>query len=303
MKQPISLTSLRTFEAVARLRSMSKAAGELGVTQGAVSRSIQVLEEDIDAALFKRTRPALSLTEAGEALYAEVMQGFRRFENGVRRVQALQQSGRLALDVLPTFAIRFLIPRLPHLRALYPDMEFDLTVSEKTIDFEVDAVDIAIRYGADGQWPDLGRVRLMEEELVLVCAPGVRAIYGQEFQPGMLEPHMLLRHTTRTEAWCEWFVAAGIEPIEPTGLGLEHFIMVIEAAAAGLGFALLPRFMIHRELASGALVIASMPILRRSQGYHILFSQDRRFDTRIAAFVRWLRSEVHQNDIAAATPA
>lgn len=303
MKLSFSLTSLRTFEAVARLRSMSKAADELAVTQGAVSRSIQVLEEDLGAVLFKRTRPFLTRTDAGDALYAEVKLGFERLENGVRRVQALQESGRLAIDVLPTFAIRFLIPRLSRLRALLPALDVDLTVSEKTIDFDIDPVDISIRYGLDLQWPDKGRVRLMQEELVLVCAPGLLASYGNDFSPRMIDPKLLLRHMTRSGAWEDWFAAAQLEPVEPAGLGLEHFIMVIEAAVSELGFALLPRFMIQSELSAGTLVIASMPILRRPQGYYVLFAPERRFDTRIAAFVRWLRSEVHQHDIAATTPS
>lgn len=203
-----SLASLRAFETVARLRSMSRAAEELGVTQGAVSRAIQALEKDLGTLLFRRSRPLLQLTEAGEVLRVDVKRGFERLSAGVERVRELGQSGRLAIDVLPTFAIRFLIPRLPRLQALHPEFDVDLTVSERMVDFDVDPIDIAIRYGMDGQWPHAGSTRLMEEELVFVCAPAVRGRYGA-LTPDMLEPQLLLRHTTRPETWPEWFAAAG----------------------------------------------------------------------------------------------
>lgn len=293
----LSLSALRTFEAVARLRSMSQASRELHITQGAVSRAIQVLEKELGAVLFRRTKPLLSMTEAGNLLYAEVRQGFQRFEHGIRSVQLLQQPGRLIIDSLPTFAIRFLIPRLPRLRQVHPDMGFDLTVSEKVVDFENENIDIAIRYGLEEQWSELGRVRIMEEELVLACAPHTLRSFDKEFQLFMLEPRMLLRHTTREEVWREWFMVAGVPYVEPQGLGLEHFIMVIEAAVAGMGFALLPRFMIQRELAAKTLVIAAAPFLRRAQGYHVLFAAESRFDQRILTFVRWLSAEVRQNDL------
>src|SRR5690606_10908813 len=125
--------TLRTFEAVARLRSMSRAAVELGVTQGAVSRAVQTLEADLGAVLFRRSRPHLQLTEAGTLLHADVRAGFRCLNAGVRRVLTMGGKGRLAIDVLPTFAIRFLIPRLPGLTERHPDIEVDLTVSERVI--------------------------------------------------------------------------------------------------------------------------------------------------------------------------
>lgn len=275
---------------------MSRAAEELDVTQGAVSRAIQALEKDLGTLLFRRSRPLLQLTEAGEVLHVDVKRGFERLSAGVKRVRELGQSGRLAIDVLPTFAIRFLIPRLPRLQALHPEFDVDLTVSERAVDFDVDPIDIAIRYGMDGQWPHAGSTRLMEEELVFVCAPAVRGRYGA-LTPDMLEPQLLLRHTTRPETWPEWFAAAGLESVEPRGLGLEHFFMVIEAAIAGMGFALLPRFMIQRELEDGSLIVACAPILRRRQGYHVLFSPERRFDTRVVAIVRWLRAEIHRDSL------
>ncbi|MBM9593027.1 LysR substrate-binding domain-containing protein [Roseitranquillus sediminis] len=297
----VSLPALRTFEAVARVRSMSGAAAELGVTQSAVSRSIQILEEALGTSLFRRSRPLLSLTEAGELLYGDVRLAFDRLDSGIGRVRALHASGRLIVDVLPTFAIRFLIPRLGTLRQASPNLEVDVTISESRVDFATGSIDVAIRYGLDHQWKNAVSARLMGEEMVLVCAPSLRRLYGEDLDPGSLAPAMLLRHTTRIEAWDEWFAAAGIEPVKPSGLGLEHYIMVIEAAVAGLGFALLPRFMIQRELSGGSLVVASMPILRRRQGYYLLHAEAQRGDERVVAFETWLRGEIHRSEIACAT--
>ncbi len=282
---------------------MSGAAAELGVTQSAVSRSIHILEEALETALFRRSRPLLSLTEAGELLYGDVRLAFDRLGSGIGRVRALQTSGRLIVDVLPTFAIRFLIPRLGTLRQASPRLEVDLTISESRVDFATDSIDVAIRYGLEHQWPNARATRLMGEEMVLVCAPTLRRLYDEDLDPGSLSPGMLLRHTTRIDAWDEWFAAAGAELVKPSGLGLEHYIMVIEAAVAGLGFALLPRFMAQRELTDGSLVVASMPILRRRQGYYLLCAEERHRDERVVAFETWLRGEIHRNEIANATPS
>lgn len=294
-----SLSTLRTFEGVARLRSMSRAAAELGVTQGAVSRAIQSLEAELGSILFRRSRPYLELTKAGELLYVDVRAGFKSLHAGVRRVQTLNDAGRLAIDVLPTFAIRFLIPRLPRLSQRHPVVEVDLTVSERTIDFEVDPVDLAIRYGRENQWPGAASVHLMQEELVLVAAPRLLGEAGH-FEPAQLQASSLLRHTTRRDAWAEFLAASGLPPMEPSGLGLEHFFMVIEAAVAGMGFALLPRFMIQRELGDGSLAVAPLPALLRPQGYHLLYQEGRRFEGRIALVAQWLHDEIEQEKRVAA---
>lgn len=290
-----SLATLRTFEAVARLRSMSRAAVELGVTQGAVSRAIQTLEGELGAILFRRTRPYLHLTQASELLYGDVRDGFKSMHAGVRRVRNLTDTGRLAIDVLPTFAIRFLIPRLPGLTQQFPDIEVDLTVSERAIDFGVDNVDIAIRYGLEDQWPGAQTAHLMQEELILVCAPR-RLGPGRQFETGLLHPRTLLRHTTRPNAWAEFLALANLPPVEPAGLGLEHFFMVIEAAVLDMGFALLPRFMIRRELSEGSLMAVPMPALLRPQGYFMLYQEGRPFEGRIALIADWLRAEVVRDE-------
>jgi LysR family glycine cleavage system transcriptional activator len=287
-----SLSGLRSFEATARHASMTKAAEELGVTQGAISRAVQALEADLGCPLLRRSRPKLFLTEIGHLLYSEINHSFDRVAVVIGRVREQQRGGQLAINSLPTFAARYLIPRLPRFQARHPEMQVDLTTSENRIDFAVESIDVAIRYGL-GNWSQTASMRLMDEELVAVCAPELLARHGGELGPGTIDPRQLLRHTTRMAAWDEWLKAAGADAsVEPRGPGFEHFFMVIEAAVSGMGFALLPRFLIARELADGSLVIASHQELRRQQAYYLLFATERRFDPKIVALIRWLKDEV-----------
>jgi LysR family transcriptional regulator, glycine cleavage system transcriptional activator len=287
-----SLSALRSFEATARHASMTKAAEELGVTQGAISRAVQALEADLGCPLLRRSRPKLGLTETGHLLYSEISHSFDRMAVVIRRLREQQRGGQLAINSLPTFAARWLIPRLPRFQALNPDMQIDLSTSENRIDFAVESIDVAIRYGL-GNWSQTASLRLMDEELAAVGAPALVAEYGGELVAATADPARLLRHTTRLAVWDEWLKAGGADPtIEPTGPGFEHFFMVIEAAVAGIGFALLPIFLIERELAEGALAIASPRRLRRQQAYYLLFATERRFDPKIVALIRWLKDEI-----------
>jgi LysR family glycine cleavage system transcriptional activator len=287
-----SLSALRSFEATARLGSMTKAAEELSVTQGAISRAVQALETELGCPLLLRSRPKLHLTETGHLLYSEINHSFDRVAVVIRRLREQQRGGQLAINSLPTFAARYLIPRLPRFQAQHPDLQIDLTTSENRIDFAVESIDVAIRYGL-GNWSQTASLRLMDEELVAVASPELLARHGGELSPGTIKSSKLLRHTTRLAVWDEWLRAGGADgPIELTGPGFEHFFMVIEAAVAGMGFALLPLFMIERELREGTLVIASHHRLRRQQAYYLLFAAERRFDPKIVALIRWLKDEV-----------
>ncbi|WP_210496888.1 LysR substrate-binding domain-containing protein [Microvirga antarctica] len=295
MSQMPSLAGLKSFEAAARNKSMTKAAAELNVTQGAISRAIGSLQADLGFPLFSRTRPVLELTPLGETVFAELQYSFDRIKNVLARIQNEQNGRALHINVLPTFALRLLIPRLPRFREQYPDMQVDVVVGEQAIDFAAGPVDVAIRYGT-GDWPRTKSYRILDEELIVVCAPWLLEERA-EIDPTQLRPGQLIRHTTRLMAWSEWFESLNVTPPIPAGLGFEHFFMVIEAATVGIGFALLPRFLIRKELADGALVVASPHTLRREQGYFFLCSQERLLDPKIVAFRQWLHAELQDPDI------
>jgi LysR family glycine cleavage system transcriptional activator len=287
-----SLAGLRSFEAAVRLGSMTKAATELQVTQSAVSRAIRTLQAELGFPLGAKTKPALELSPLGETVFAELHYSFDRIKKLVERLKDEENSRSLRINVLPTFGLRLLIPRLPDFKARYPDMQIDIVVGEGPIDFGTDRVDVGIRYGR-GDWPRTKSYRILEEELIVVCSPAL--LKEGEIDPAQLRSDRMIRHTTRLEAWGEWFESLHLAPRQATGLGFEHFFMVIEAAVVGIGYALLPRFLIREELAEGTLVVASSHTLRREQGYFLMCSPERQSDPRVLAFRRWLHQQL-QNE-------
>jgi LysR family glycine cleavage system transcriptional activator len=260
---------------------MTKAAEELNVTQGAISRAIRGLQSDLGFPLLARTKPILELTTAGERVFAELHYSFDRIRKILGHLRGEEESRALRIDVLPTFGLRLLIPRLPRFREQYPDLQIDVVVGEGQIDFTEDRADVGIRYGR-GDWPRTKNYRIMDEELIVVCAPRLMG-RQDELDPTKLRPDQMIRHTTR------------VAPRDATGLGFEHFFMVIEAAIVGIGYALLPRFLIRKELSEGSLVVASSHSLRREHGYFLVCSPERQLDRRVLAFRRWLQEEL-QND-------
>jgi LysR family glycine cleavage system transcriptional activator len=286
------LAGLRSFEAAARHKSMTRAAAELNVTQGAISRSIRALQSELGFPLLAQSKPSLQLTPLGEAMFAELTYSFDRIRKVLGRLRNEERERTLRIDVLPTFGLRLLIPRLPEFKRLYPDMQLDVVVGEGPINFDDDRVDVGIRYGK-GDWPQTKSYRILEEELIVVCAPGL--LRTGEIDPAQLRADQMIRHMTRLEAWGEWFESLHLAPRQAAGLGFEHFFMVIEAAVVGIGFALLPRFLIREELADGRLVVASSHTLRREQGYFLMCSPEQQHNPRVVGFRRWLYQQL-QNE-------
>ena len=284
-----SLTGLRSFEAAARLKSMTRAAAELEVTQGAVSRSIRALQAELGFPLLAKSKPSLLLTPLGEVVFAELNYFFEQIKKVLDRVRHDEQARTLRIDVLPTFGLRLLIPRLPEFKKEYPDLQLDVVVGEGPINFDDGNVDVGIRYGK-GDWPRTKSYRILEEELIVVCSPAL--LKNGEIDPSQVRADQLIRHTTRLEAWGEWFESLHLAPRQAAGLGFEHFFLVIEAAVVGIGYALLPRFLIREELADGRLVVASSHTLRREKGYFLICSPDQQHDPRVVGFRRWLHQQL-----------
>jgi LysR family glycine cleavage system transcriptional activator len=289
-----SLAGLRSFEAAVRLKSMTRAAAELNITQGAVSRAIAALQAELGFPLFSKTKPSLELSPVGEAVFTELHYSFDRIKKVLERLKDEERSRSLRINVLPTFGLRLLIPRLPDFKAQHPDMQIDIAVGEGSIDFSTNQCDVGIRYGK-GDWPHTKSYRILEEELIVVCAPTL--LKSEVIDPSQLRSDQMIRHTTRLEAWDEWYESLHLPPRQATGLGFEHFFMVIEAAVVGIGYALLPRFLIRDELAKGSLVVASPHTLRREQGYFLMCSPERQADPRVSAFRRWLSLELQNEPV------
>lgn len=254
-----SLSALRAFEAAARHESYTRAAEELGVTQGAVSRQVRDLESALGLALFRREGRAVRLSPAGQALAGELAGDLDRLTGTIARaIAAGQQATLLSIAVLPTFAARWLIPRLPDFRARHPGIELDLTSRSDPFDLRRDRCDIAIHFGRP-EWPGAQLRPLCPEDLVAVAAPALIDRHAIAAPADLLRAP-LLHLASRPHLWERFRDAhadgAGALP----GMRMDQFAMIIAAACAGLGAALLPTYLIEEERISGALrVIAEGP--------------------------------------------
>ena len=301
-------TSLRAFEASSRLGSFKDAARELSVTPTAISHQIKRLETYLGLALFERLHRSLQLTPAGEALAAEAQQAFRRLG---RLLDDLRLEGRaagphsLTVSVVPSFATKWLAPRLPDFQLANPRIALRIIADETLVDLRRDRiVDLAVRYGRGPYGKDLHARRLWPGgEIVAVCAPAVakdRALRS----PADLAHQMLIRTATpgqRTQPlrtlpasdWLSWFAAAGITVDARIRKALEgpYFSasqLAIEAAAAGKGVALAPKVLVEREIASGRLVRLFPVGVKDPNSFWLLCQADRARESRIRTFSKWL---------------
>lgn len=249
-----SLTALQAFEATLRHRSFSRAAEELFRTQGAISRQVAQLERDLGVELFRREHPRIHPTAAAERFGTKLRALLDRLEALTLEVRSASATGGvLELAVLPTFGTRWLIPRLADFRRAHPDVALELTTRLGVFDFEVELFDAAIHYG-EPLWPGAELVPLMKEEVVVVASPALLAA-SKPAEPSELTQQPLLQLSSRPGAWGEWFASVGVPARSVRGAArFEHHLMIIQAAVAGLGFALLPTFLVKPELESGALV-------------------------------------------------
>lgn len=286
-----SLNAVRSFDAAARHLSFTLAARELCVTQGAVSRMVQALESELGVALFHRIGRNLELTTAGAAYHPHILEALDRIAAATRSVKRMDGGGVLCISVLPTFAMRWLVPRLPRFQQQHPDILVDITTSERLINLSAEPIDIGIRYGM-GQWPNTEATLFMPEDVAVYCSPALLQRGPPLHAPADLIKHRLLLHTTRPDAWQRYFAACGLSPPDTSqSPGFEHFFMVIEAAAAGMGVALLPSFLARAELASGRLVRPYDQTLRNEQAYYIAHEPGAGRTRKIRLAKEWLLAE------------
>ncbi|WP_394779550.1 transcriptional regulator GcvA [Undibacterium sp.] len=285
-----SLNAVRSFDAAARHLSFTLAARELCVTQGAVSRMVQALETELGVALLHRIGRTLKLTTAGAAYHPHILEALDRIAAASRSVRRMD-GGVLCISVLPTFAMRWLVPRLPRFQQQYPDILVDITTNERLVNFSAEPIDIGIRYGL-GQWPNAEATLFMPEDVAVYCSPALLQRGPPLRAPADLVTHRLLHHTTRPAAWQQYFAAYGLPtPDISQSPGFEHFFMVIEAAAAGMGVALLPLFLARAELASGRLVRPYEQTLRNEQAYYIAHEPGAGRTRKIRLVKEWLLEE------------
>ncbi|WP_374400120.1 LysR substrate-binding domain-containing protein [Niveibacterium sp.] len=286
-----STAALVAFEAAARHRSFTKAGEELALTQSAICRQIAGLEAFLGVELFRRTRRGVVLTEAGERYQRQVATRLDAVERDTLELMAGRgQGGTLELGVVPTFATRWLVPRLSRFHEAHPDITVNLSVRTQAFLFEDSGLDAAIT-AALAPWPGTQAQRLLDEVSVPVASPAL--LGGTEaLAADALARLPRLQQSTRPYAWRQWFAAQGMTvDSDLAGPRYELFSMLAEAAAGGAGVALIPPLLIAEELASGRLVQASEVALDEGRAYWLVWPEGRDDSPMMRAFRKWLSLE------------
>lgn len=285
-----SLASLRTLEAAARHLSFTRAATELNLTPSAVSRQIRHMEDYLGVPLFQRVQKRLVLTEAGRQYVRDIRAGMELMQSATVNLLANQgKGGMLNLATPPAFGVKWLIPRLDGFAEKHPDILVNLSTRAKPFDFEQERIDAAIHYGSN-DWPGAVTERLLGEELITACSPDYLARWpAGKARLADLPRHVLLQQTSRHNNWQEWLGQNGAGHVNPwAGPRFEHVYMVMQAAVAGLGIALLPRLLVLDEVASGRLVIPFPATLVTQDAYCLVYPAAKKSDPKLSVFRQWL---------------
>ncbi len=292
-----STQALLCFEAAARHQSYTRAAQELSLTQGAVSRQVAALEAQLGVLLFRRSQHGMVLTPAGVDYARQVAQRLDALERDTLDVRSRQGEGdRIALACVPTFAARWLIPRLPQLQQMHPQLQVHIEARSRPFLFSDTQVEAALFAGTPeqlSQWAGTRAHWLLGEEVLPVCSPALLRS-RRSLSPKALAGLPLLQQSTRPEAWRQWFDAQGVDAEHAlAGPRYELFSMQAAAAEAGLGVALMPTLLVQEELASGRLVVACRQALGGQRGYYLV-QPESAYRPALAAFKEWLKGQVEQ---------
>ncbi len=299
------LNALRAFEAAARHLNFSRAADELAVTPGAVSQQIQNLEDYVGAALFKRTPKGLLLTDAAQTALPALREAFDRLAEAASMLTAAVDGRRLTVSVAPSFAAKWLVPRLGKFEEAHPHVDVWVSAGMELVDFASGEIDIAIRYGA-GRYPGLEVARLMQETVIPVAAPELLAANPLN-DIDELAGHILL-HDGSPDAddscpvWTMWLAARGIRGVDGArGPRFNQSSLVIEAAVNGRGVALAKRALAQADLDAGRLVAPFQIATAVDFAYYVVHPKAKGRLPQVKAFVSWLTAEAQAHEAALLT--
>ncbi|QQS12442.1 MAG: transcriptional regulator GcvA [Rhodospirillales bacterium] len=290
------LNSLRAFVVAAKHLSFSKAANELNVTPAAVSQQIKQLEDHLGCPLFRRGGRTLILTDEGQACLPGLVEGFESLLAALAELDTAGESGPLTVSVAPSFASKWLVPRLDDFRVHHPDIDVRITATMHLVDFDADDVDCAIRYGAGG-YPGLISEKLLDESVVPVCAPSLLAGAAPLRVPADLARYTLLHDDSPDQDpscpdWRMWLRAAGVDAAESgRGLRFNQSSLVLEAAAGGHGVALAKTRLAAEDLRAGKLVSPFGVETPLAFAYFFVCPPRRRASRKVAAFRDWMAAQ------------
>jgi LysR family glycine cleavage system transcriptional activator len=296
------LNALRAFEAAARHLNFSRAADELAVTPGAVSQQIQNLEDYVGAALFKRTPKGLLLTDAAQTALPALREAFDRLAEAASLLTAAVDGRRLTVTVAPSFAAKWLVPRLGRFEERHPQVDVWLSAGMEVVDFASGEIDVAIRYGT-GRYPGLEVVKLMSETVIPVASPALLEAHPLT-SPADLA-HQILLHDGSPDAddscpdWAMWLAARGIKGVDGTrGPRFNQSSLVIEAAVGGRGVALAKRALAQADLDAGRLIAPLQIETDVDFAYFVVHPKAKGRLPQVKAFVSWITAEAAAHEAA-----
>ncbi len=287
------LPMLEAFAAAARSGSFRDAAERLHVTPSAVSHRLKALEDFLGMALFTRTTRRIVLTPAGEAYLKPVEQALATLHEATDGLRRIPPRPRLTVSSAPSFAISWLMPRLPRFQLAHPDIEVRLDPAIGVVNLWNSDIDLAIRHTGRPRFPGLISHRVQDEPLVAVCTPDYAARHVKI--PADMPKARLIHCVHRYGQWRAWLAAAGLEPPpddEPGQLHVEYDSVAVGAALDGLGVALVGEPFVERELAEGRLVAPLGFAAATEQAYYLLYTPDNADRPEVAAFRDWLLSDL-----------
>ena len=290
-----STAALSALEAVDRLGSATAAAEELNLTQSAVSRQLQTLEAQLGQDLFVRRGRSLVLTPEAAAFAADIRGALHKITQAALRLTVNPSGGSLDLAVLPTFGMRWLVPRLPDFARRHPEVTLNLTTRIRRFNFAAEPFDAAIHF-CENDWPGADGMFLKSEAVVAVCAPDLLA-QGRPGNASDLLRLPLLHIETRPRAWADWFAAQGIKGPAPTGTVYDQFSTITQAALHGLGVALLPDYLVDQDLAAGRLVTAWGGPTPSTGAYYLVWPMEKSRNTALKVFRDWLATQSEDDEL------
>jgi LysR family glycine cleavage system transcriptional activator len=285
------LTSLPCFEAAARHLNFSKAAAELNVTPGAISRAIKHLEDQLNVLLFERGTRSVRLTDVGEPYARAVRDALDQLATATAAATARQSSPTLNVSTSDGFAGRWLVPRLYRFHAAHGDIDVRVATTGKLANFLGDGIDIAIRYGG-GDYPGLTSEFLKAEEVFPVCSPKLMAGTHPLRKPEDLKHHTLIRDSYPID-WAAWLASAGVKGVNAKkGLTFDSYTFAVEAAVQGEGVALGRTMLVEADLAAGRLIRPFNHSLAATSSFYVVYPPDAIRHRKVKAFRDWLFTEI-----------
>ncbi len=289
------LNPLYTFEAAARHVSFTRAAHELHVTQGAISRQVRTLEKYLGVDLFERHHRSVRLTRAGKRFHDDLRTGFEQIEAATGRLMADRSRKTLIVRAYGTFATRWLIPRLAVFHEANPTVLVDITASMQPVNFEREDVDVAVHFGVAAERPDLHKSLLLPVTIIPVCSPELPTSRRPLRDPSDLQYYTLLHTLARPEDWPNWLRANGIVADWATqGYRFESSSMAYEAAIKKIGVAVAVTALVHSDLKEGRLFTPFPTALSTPYAYWLVYPPAKASNPAVVVFRNWVVEEARR---------